>query len=109
GKIHEALEVHLAHVDLVRKLDEGGKLCDRLFEAGEPKRDARFIGVKRALQRAKFADVPNDPRERVLAAHLLEGLWLGGIERHAQFVETTGDKVAAAPLVEQGAISIKKN
>src|SRR5439155_12301556 len=53
-KIHEPLQVHFPHVDRMGKIDEGGKLADRLLQPGEPERYPRVLGSKRALQRAEF-------------------------------------------------------
>ena len=54
-----------------------------------------------ALQRAKGAHIADDAGEHVAAAHQLEGLGLGGVERHAQFVEAAVDQLPPLALGQQ--------
>ena len=109
GEIHQPLQVHFAHIDRIGEVDEGGKLADGLLEAGQPQRYPRCVGSERALQRAELAHVLDDAVEHVLAAHGLEGLRLGGVERNPQLVEPARDEVASAPLVQQGAVGIEQD
>src|SRR6266536_434024 len=106
-KIHEPLQVHFAHVDRMRELDEGGKLSDGLLQAREPQRYPRPLGGERTLQRAEFAHVLDDAVEHVLAAHRLERLRLGGVERDAQLVEPALYEIAPAPFVEQLSLGVE--
>src|ERR1700736_4400054 len=66
-------------------------------------------GIEAALERAELAHVLHDAVECVLAAHRLERHGLGGVERHAQLVEAACDQIAAAPLVEQGAVGVEQH
>jgi len=93
----------------MREIDERRQLRDGFLEAREPQRDARRLRIERALQRAEGAHIVDDAVEGVLAAHRLERLRVGGVERDAQLVEPAIDEIASAPLVEQRAVAVEQD
>ena len=61
------------------------------------------------LQRREFADIADDPVEKILAADREKALRLGGVERDPQLVEPGLDKLAAPARRQQGAVGVEQH
>src|SRR5688572_30818672 len=86
---------------------EGGDLLDVVAQRREPERYARRRGGALAAQRGERLEVRHHLRERVDAAYPRVRLRRGGVERHAQLVETGVDEGMGAPASERDDVRVE--
>ena len=106
---HEPLQMNLGDAHARGEADEIGQLRDRLLKTGEPERDTRCRNIPRPLVVGKALHVAHDPVKEILTTYERVGGCVGGVERHAKFVEPRFYKFREAALAEQRSVGVEQD